>query len=218
MRSSASTPSPPADGEIPLYLVRVGDDHPKACTGRRLLDRRLATAPPARSRRAARALLLDPYAPTPVSAADAALARRGGVIVVDCSWNRLSDRGRFEPGTVPGAGGAAHRRLPWLLAANPQHYGRLAELNTVEALAATLHLLGEAPRARALLEGFSGGPGFFTINAEALAAYSAATNADEVRAAERRRFGGGARAPRTRDPRYRDVPPGRRPGKPDGPA
>ena len=69
-----------------------------------------------------------------------------------------------------------------LVAANPQHYGRVAELNTVEALSAGLYVLGRPAAAERLLEGFRGGEGFVTINRERLERYSrAGTSAAVVR-------------------------------------
>lgn len=204
MRSSARSPSPPREGEVPLFLERVGDDHPKACTGRRLLDRGLAR-PAFRASHGVRGLVLDPHAERPLSLADRPAGLRGGLLAVDCSWNRLGATGRF-----PGEAGEARRsrtarRLPWLLAANPQHFGRLAELNTAEALAAGLYLLGEEARARALLDGFPGGRSFFALNATSLAAYRAAPDADGILAAELR-LAGSPTAPRSRAPRSPDAP------------
>ena len=192
--------SPPPDGEIPLYLVRIGDDHPKACTGRRLLDRGLARPPPTGRPRPPPPLLLDPYAPRPVAPEDRAIAISGGILVVDCSWNILGMEGAFRAGSVPGSARAAHRRLPWLVAGNPQHFGRLAELNSVEALVAALYILGEPERARSILSGFPGGEGLFEVNAAAFRAYVEGRSADGVRAAERTLFGG-PRADRTPAPR-----------------
>jgi pre-rRNA-processing protein TSR3 len=81
------------------------------------------------------------------------------------------------------------RRLPWLVAANPQHHGRFAELNTAEALAASLFVLGEATRARRLLAPFAGGETFFELNAAPLAAYVRAEAADAILAAEAETWG-----------------------------
>ncbi len=186
MRSSGSTRSPRREPAIRLYLVRIGDDHPKACTGLRILRRGLARPPPRDPDRNARPVLLDPHADRPLSPADRAAAETGGLVAVDCSWNRLAERGGY-PRDLGVRG--TRRRLPWLLAANPQHFGRLAELNTAEALAAGLYLLGEVERARGLLADFPGGPGFFELNGPALEAYRSAGDDEGVRTAERRSFG-----------------------------
>jgi rRNA small subunit aminocarboxypropyltransferase len=191
MRSSASTPSPPADGPIRLWLLVAGEDHPRACTGRKLLRRRWARRFAARR---PAPVLLDPHAPEPLSSADREQARAGGLLGIDCSWNRLAERGRL-PERSGGPARSVRRRLPYLVATNPQHYGRLSELNTAEALAAGLWILGERARAEALLDGFAGGRAFFTLNANALARYGSAPGAEEVRSAERELLAGAPIAP-----------------------
>jgi len=190
MRSSGSTRSPSPRAPIRLLLLLAGEDHPKACTGRRLL-RRGAVRPVGRvGENGSRPVVLDPHARTPLSAADLPAARAGGLLVVDCSWNRLAARGSL-PETVPrDRDGAVRRRLPILVAANPQHFGRLAELNTVEALSAGLFVLGYPADAGRLLEGFRGGDGFLSINAERLERYRSAESPEAIQDAERALFGG----------------------------
>ncbi len=132
--------------------------------------------------------MLDPYAKMPISKADAEAARRGGLLAIDCSWNQLSQDGRFHGGEGTALPGGIHRRLPWLVAGNPQHYGRLSELNTVEALSAALFLLGEPGRATTLLAGFPGGRSFFEINARAFAEYLPAEDGPQMIEAELRLY------------------------------
>ncbi len=187
MRSSASTRSRP-ERSIRLRILVLGDDHPRACTGRRLL--RLGLASELRPSEAGRdrGVALDPYAEAPLSHADLARAASEGVLAVDCSWNRLATgptRGRRGPW---GLESATRRRLPFLLAANPQHYGRLGELNTVEALAAALYVLGRAGEGVQLLEGFAGGSAFFEVNRVRLERYAGARDAGEILAAEHALF------------------------------
>jgi pre-rRNA-processing protein TSR3 len=188
MRSSEDTPSPSPRPSIPLLLLLAGEDHPKACTGRRLLHRGLARPVRRIGRLRPVPVVLDPHAPDPLSAADRAAARRGGVLAVDCSWNRLAARGGLP--VAAGDEGGIHRRLPILVAANPQHFGRIAELNTVEALSAALYLLGQRAQAARILEGFRGAEGFLSINRERLDFYATRRTADAVRVAERKLYGG----------------------------
>ncbi len=106
--------------------------------------------------------------------------------MIDCSWNRLADRRSLRPpGPVAG-----RRRLPFLLAANPQHFGRLGELNTVEAFGAALVVLGWSDQATHLLEGFHGGPALLDVNRERFDRYRIAETAAAIVAAERELWGG----------------------------
>jgi len=189
MGSSGSTRSPRRRPALRLWVVLAGEDHPKACTGRRLIRWGRVTRIPRESAAIPSPIVLDPYAPTPLSPADREAAHRGGILAVDCSWNRLSTRGAF-----PGAEGrerthGIRRRLPILVAANPQHYGRIAQLNTAEALCAALYVLGPAEQAEHLLDGFAGGEEFVEINRGRLDRYRSSAGPDEVAAAERELFG-----------------------------
>ncbi len=187
MGSSRSTLSRSSEGPVRLFVKVTGEDHPKACTGRRLLRLGWATEWSADRTTGPSPLLLDPRAPTILGPEDRVAARRGGLLVVDCSWNRLSERGGLDP-LATGSHHLARRRLPWLLAGNPQHYGRLGQLNTAEAFAGALWILGESELATRVAETFAGGPGFLQLNEQPLAAYVRAHSAAELRAAEREFF------------------------------
>ena len=76
-----------------------------------------------------------------------------------------------------------------LVATNPQHFGRVGELNTAEALAAALHLLGRPAEARRLLDGFAGGAAFLDVNHERLARYERAGSPEQLVREERALFG-----------------------------
>lgn len=191
MRSLESTPSRSRKAPIRLLLHLAGEDHPKACTGRRLVHLGRATRIPGEHAAAPSTVVLDPYAPTPLSGADRAGAERGGILVIDCSWNRLAARGKF-PGTEGGVRSSRpHRRLPMLIATNPQHYGRLAQLNTVEALSAALYLLERTDAAAALLTGFRGSEQFLPVNRVRLDRYRRADDPEAILSAERELFGEG---------------------------
>jgi pre-rRNA-processing protein TSR3 len=189
MRSSGSTPSLP-ERPILLGIVLVGDDHPRKCTGRRLVRLGLARELKPPLGPGARPVVLDPYATVPLTSADRTRAESEGLVAVDCSWNQLSARharGLPRTGTVRGGVG---RRLPILFASNPQHYGRLGELNTAEALAAALYVLGRPEEADHLLAGFAGGAAFRELNGERLARYARAASPAELIVAERGEFAG----------------------------
>jgi pre-rRNA-processing protein TSR3 len=184
MGSSASTPSPRRRNEVPLLLVFAGDDDPKRCSGRRLIRAGEVAEVPTSRPAPSGVVLLDPHSETPLSAADRPRALAAGLLGVDCSWNRIGSSGEYPAG-IPWLGRLpTRRRLPWLIAANPQHHGRLAELNTAEAFAASLYVLREEARSRRILEPFAGGRTFFELNAAALASYARAGTAEGIRAVE----------------------------------
>ena len=186
MRSSASTRSPPTDRRVRLLLLLGDEDNPRACTGRRLVRRGDARAIDAGAPRRDRPVVLDPHAARPLSSADLPTVRKGGLLAVDCSWNRLAAGGALPLPALIGP----RRRLPLLIAANPHHFGRVNELNTAEALAAGVYVLGDPAHAATLLGGFRGGTGFLEVNRERLDRYRHARDPDEVLAAERALFGG----------------------------
>lgn len=202
MRSSGSTPNRRSRRPIARYVLVVGDDHPKACTGRRLLRQGLARPTPPRNLGRG-PILLDPFAPDPLSGADLGTAEREGIAAVDCSWNRLSERGHLRDRGPRGAGAGLPRRLPLLVATNPQHFGRIGQLNTVEALGAALYLLDRPSEARELLQGFAGGEALLEVNRLRLERYRGLRSPEEVRATERALFGpapgAGGPVPRRRD-------------------
>ncbi len=186
MRSSGNTPSRSPDRQFPLYLWIVGDDHPRACTGRRLARVGLVQSLDNRRSRL-HGLLLDPHVPTPLSRADRRLAS-AGISAVDCSWNRLGARGHYPAGPLDRVPAEHRRRLPYLLAGNPQHYGRFNELNTAEAFAAALTVVGARDQAEELLHRIGSGVSFFELNAELLTNYAAAPSAEAIGAVERDYF------------------------------
>lgn len=165
----------------------TGEDHPKACTGRRLVRQGLAHEwkPPGPTGKGP--ILFDPRATVPFTTLDAPRATAAGLLVIDCSWNRLNQRGGFDP-AVTGLARLPRRRLPWLLAGNPQHYGRVGELNTAEAFAGALELMGDRRGAERVLSTFAGGSGFLALNALLLAAYRKARSVEDLLAAEREFF------------------------------
>ncbi len=190
MRSSGSTRKPRRNAPLRLFVVLAGEDHPKACTGRRLLRWGRVVRVPREDASFPAPVVLDPYSPTPLSGADREAAEGGGLLVVDCSWNRLSSRGAFPGDAGRGRRHGTHRRLPVLIATNPQHYGRVAQLNTVEAFYAALYILGRTGEAQDLITGFAGGGEFLEVNRDRLDRYRDAAGPSEVTTAEKALFGG----------------------------
>ena len=124
------------------------------------------------------AILLDPFAERALSREDAEVAIQHGVVALDCSWKQVKQISRLRARMIP-------RALPYLVAANPTHYGRPTTLSTAEALAAALFILGDETRAKEILDKFKWGATFLKLNHEPLEAYASAKDSMEVVALQR---------------------------------
>lgn len=118
-------------------------------------------------------ILLNPFAEKALSKEDAETAEKYGLIAFDCSWKKIQQLANVKNWFRP-------RSLPYLIAANPIHYGKPTILSTVEALAAALFIFGEKERAKEILAGFKWGSAFLELNRELLEAYSKAKNSVEI--------------------------------------
>ncbi len=162
-----------------LHVRYEGDDDPKKCTARKLARFGLASL-----HRSARAtppgIVLDPYAERALSPSDTpddGTGSRGtGVhdrlVALDCSW----ETAEAEAFRLSGP----HRALPFLVAANPVNYGTPFRLNTVEAFAGALVILGNREQAEELLSKFRWGHTFLELNEEPLRRYAAAADSAAV--------------------------------------
>ena len=152
-----------------LHVRYEGDDDPEKCSARRL--DRLGHATLHRSTRATPSgIVLNPFAEQALSPADGAVGDR--LVALDCSWE-TAEREAFDLDGV-------HRSLPFLVAANPINYGTPFQLNTVEAFAGALSILGERDQAAEILETFSWGPTFLELNAEPLRRYGDCQDSEAV--------------------------------------
>lgn len=147
---------------------------PNKCTGRKLV--RFHLVRPLRLNERSPGVVLSPRGSAAISRADADLAERAGLAVVDCSWARL-DEVPFERMRA-----GAERLLPFLVAANPINYGRPLHLSCAEALAAGLYIMGFETPARKVLSKFTWGHSFWELNVTVLERYATCeSGADVVR-------------------------------------
>ncbi|MFB6205652.1 MAG: DUF367 family protein [Haloglomus sp.] len=161
-----------------LHVRYEGDDDPEKCTARRL-----ATFDEVELHDSARAtprgIVLDPHAERALSPADAGGGTAGGaetaekrLVALDCSW----ETAEAEAFRLDGP----HRALPFLVAANPINYGTPFQLNTAEAFAGALCILGRREQAEELLSHFSWGHTFLELNEEPLRRYADCADSSEV--------------------------------------
>ena len=168
----------------------------KRCTGRKLCRFGLVRALPTSAHFPG--VVLTPQGERAVSPADRDIVLSSGACVVDCSWARLDE----VPFTK--LRGGHPRLLPFLVAANPVNYGKPLKLSCVEAIAATLLIVGLRARAETLLGKFKWGEHFFTLNAEFFDAYAACADGAAVVEAQARLLADAQSAPRAV---AREMPP-----------
>jgi pre-rRNA-processing protein TSR3 len=154
---------------VDLHVRYEGDDDPEKCSARKLarfdlvsLHRSARATPPG--------IVLDPHAEQALSPADA--DESDALVALDCSW----ETAEAEAFKLDGP----HRALPFLVAANPVNYGTPFQLNTVEAFAAALCILGERDHAEELLGKFRWGHTFLELNDEPLRRYADCADSAEV--------------------------------------
>lgn len=157
-----------------IRIYHANQDDPKKCTARKLARFELAELVDSPRRLPKGAILLDPYATKSVSREDADAIALSGLAAVDCSWEEAE---RTFPVARQGLEG---RALPYLVAANPVHWGQPVNLSTVEALAATAYICGYPETAEELLSLWKWGPQFLKLNQEPLDAYAACQRSGEV--------------------------------------
>jgi len=160
-----------------LHVRYEGDDDPEKCSARKLarfdraeLHRATRSTPPG--------IVLDPFAEQALSPADGggSGARHDRLVALDCSWE-TAEREAFNLEGI-------HRSLPFLVAANPVNYGTAFQLNTVEAFAGALCILGEREQAADVLSKFTWGHTFLELNEEPLRRYADCADSTEVLAVQ----------------------------------
>ncbi|QLD85441.1 DUF367 family protein [Natronomonas halophila] len=158
-----------------LHVRYEGDDDPEKCSARKLARFDLAELHHT-ARETPAGIVLDPYAEQALSPADGDAERHGSaadrLVALDCSWE-TAEKEAFK---LDGP----HRALPFLVAANPVNYGTPFQLNTVEAFAGALCILGHREQAEDILGKFRWGHTFLELNEEPLARYADCSDSAEV--------------------------------------
>lgn len=161
------------EASVRLYVYMMKQDNPKKCTSAKLKRFRLARRLSNLSRIGRETIVLNPVAVDIFSSRDKDSMLRGGLIVIDCSWNRVEE---VFVRRFPGR----NRRLPLLIAANPINYGHLSKLSSIEALAAALYIAGFKAQAERLMTLYKWGEGFIALNRELMDDYNLARNELDV--------------------------------------
>ena len=163
---------------IGVFALEMDQDDPIKCTARKMIHMDLAKRVSRKFHAPDSTIVLNPYAHRVLSPPDRGVK---GILVVDCSWSQAQE-------TFFRKIGGKHRRLPLLLAANPTNYARAGMLSSVEAVAATLYVLGEVEEARSYLSIYKWGPTFEELNGEPLESYRLCKSEGKVLQEEREYF------------------------------
>ena len=142
-----------------IRILCFDQDDPKKCTAKRLERFNLSdnhsnfkTLPPM-------GLVLDPFTEKILSDEDIPLAEVGGIVGVDCSWNRAPET--FSRLRLMGL---EPRSLPLVTPANPVNSGKVGKLTTAEAIASALLICGQSEQAYKIMSVFKWGPAFLKLN------------------------------------------------------
>ena len=151
-----------------IQVVMLKQDDPKKCSAAKLVKFGLAKNV---KKTSSKTLVLDPFAKKSIMNSDKKLVN--SITGIDCSWN-LADKAF----TTNFSG--IHRKLPPLFAGNPINYSKLNKLTTVEAIAATVFILGNKELCLQLLDKFKWGHTFFELNKNLLEDYSKLESEEQI--------------------------------------
>ena len=162
---------------IPLHAIWLAQDDPKKNTAVRASRDDLLRLHKDFKRLPKRGVILEPLCGKVLGPEDREIFQnKGSLVALDCSWAQIESsvehvmrRTRLKP-----------RMLPLLLAANPVNWGKPGKLSTVEALAASLCLMGNELQAQELLSKYRWGERFLELNKEPLEAYASAKSSSEL--------------------------------------
>ncbi len=164
--------NPTNQRDIPLYIYHAGQCDPKKCTGRKLARFDLARLYDRISRLPRSAILLDPLQKKLFLLPMISEKGLSYSIVPGKKWKEFFPNLRKL--------NLEHRALPYLLAGNPVNFGRPFKLNSAEAFAAALYILGHKEQAEKVLSKFNWGHSFLELNKEPLEEYATAKNSTEI--------------------------------------
>ena len=151
-----------------VNVLMYNQDDPKKCTAAKLVRFNLAKKVNNVSKNT---LSLNPFADHILLNSDKNSIR--SITGIDCSWN-LADQ------TFVKKFGGISRKLPYLLAGNSVNFSKLGKLTTVEAIAASLYLLGFENQSTELLDKFKWGHTFLDLNKNLLNDYQNATSERQI--------------------------------------
>jgi len=156
---------------IKVLVHDEGQCDPKKCTAKRMVKFGLAKEVSVRQIPRG-SVILSPFAEYALSPADREHAMKNALVVMDLTWSNINE--------FPRPKGMNERALPFLIASNPVNWGRPMELNSAEAVVASLIILGEKEQADEFVKRFNWGDEFIRLNGNMLSDYSDAKDSSDV--------------------------------------
>ncbi|MHA7647577.1 DUF367 family protein [Nitrosopumilus sp. S4] len=151
-----------------LQVLMFYQDDPKKCTAAKMVKFGLAQSI---KKIANKGMVLDPFSEKFLLPKDKTVIN--SIVGIDCSWN-LADKAFSKNFN------GIKRKLPPLFAGNPLNYSKLSKLTTVEALSASLFILGFQGQAMELLDKFKWGHTFYELNQNLLNDYSKLESEEQI--------------------------------------
>jgi len=143
-------------------------DDPKKCTAAKMVKFGLAQKI---KKIGNKGLVLDPFSEKTLLPKDKSSIN--SIVGIDCSWNLIDKAFSKKFNGIK-------RKLPPLLAGNPVNYSKLNKLTTVEALSASLFIMGFKEQSLELLNKFKWGHTFYELNQNLLDEYSKLENENQI--------------------------------------
>ena len=103
--------------KIKLIIYHANEDDPKKCTAKKLYRFGFAEIIKDIKKTPKKAILLNPFAKKSISKEDLTIAKKHGILAVDCSWVNAEKSFDFLNKRC------AARALPFIVAVNPVNYG-----------------------------------------------------------------------------------------------
>ena len=151
-----------------LQVLMFYQDNPKKCTAAKMVKFGLAQNIKKISNKG---LVLDPFSEKTLLPKDRSSIN--SIVGIDCSWNLIDKAFSKKFNGIK-------RKLPPLLAGNPVNYSKLNKLTTVEALSASLFIMGFKEQSLELLNKFKWGHTFYELNQNLLDEYSKLENENQI--------------------------------------
>ena len=151
-----------------LQILMFYQDDPKKCTAAKMVKFGLAQNI---KKIGSKGLVLDPFSEKYLLPGDKNSV--SSIVGIDCSWN-LAEQAFSKKFS------GIKRKLPPLLAGNPVNYAKLNKLTTVEAISASLFILGFSKQALELLDKFKWGHTFYELNQNLLHDYANLKEENEI--------------------------------------